>query len=349
MLCKAASAAILAPVTRIAACQHRYCLPCTIRLSNTRLAECICNTAYYAATPRHGGDLFGWECFPCTLIEPAVATELSPLCLRAQRRIESTKKGRNVFFKAVSSAKSKRLGALSGDEDTVLQAITAAGNMGVWTKTLKTQTKLQVTALNKALKRLEGKKLIKSVKSVTYKNRKIYMLYDLVPSPQVTGGAWYSDGHLDRQFIQAMRRTVLQVLTKHPSSLLADIVVKTREAGTSKIPLGAVEVQQLLDSLVYDGYAVVLPGCAKAGSSELVEGVAGSEQVKAYAGSGGEVDTGDPKASEVRYNPVRSKVPPISPLTDLPCGSCPVFEKCSPGGLISPERCVYFDSWLDEF
>jgi hypothetical protein len=36
-----------------------------------------------------------------------------------------------------------------------------------------------------------------------------------------------------------------------------------------------------------------------------------------------------------------------SPLTSVPCGVCPVFDRCHDGGVISPATCVYFQKWLD--
>jgi len=30
------------------------------------------------------------------------------------------------------------------------------------------------------------------------------------------------------------------------------------------------------------------------------------------------------------------------------CGVCPVFDQCAPGGIISPETCVYFPHWWAE-
>ena len=33
-------------------------------------------------------------------------------------------------------------------------------------------------------------------------------------------------------------------------------------------------------------------------------------------------------------------------LTDIPCGKCPVADKCCPGGLISPVTCQYMKDWL---
>jgi hypothetical protein len=34
-------------------------------------------------------------------------------------------------------------------------------------------------------------------------------------------------------------------------------------------------------------------------------------------------------------------------LRTVPCGVCPVTEKCTPGGVVSPETCVYFSAWLE--
>ena len=46
---------------------------------------------------------------------------------------------------------------------------------------------LQVT---KILKILEQRGLVKNVKSVQHANRKVYMLAELEPAREITGGAW---------------------------------------------------------------------------------------------------------------------------------------------------------------
>lgn len=35
-------------------------------------------------------------------------------------------------------------------------------------------------------------------------------------------------------------------------------------------------------------------------------------------------------------------------MTESPCGPCPSFRLCSPGGAISPETCEYFDPWMEK-
>ncbi|KAM4058645.1 RNA polymerase rpc34 subunit [Hirsutella rhossiliensis] len=37
----------------------------------------------------------------------------------------------------------------------------------------------------------------------------------------------------------------------------------------------------------------------------------------------------------------------ISPLTEAPCGGCPVFDLCEEGGPVGPSNCEYFRRWLE--
>ena len=67
------------------------------------------------------------------------------------------------------------------------QIIQHAGNAGMWTKELKQRSNLPVPQITKIFKTLEARKLIKSVKHVAQQNRKVYMLYDLEPSREITG------------------------------------------------------------------------------------------------------------------------------------------------------------------
>ncbi|KAF7547841.1 hypothetical protein G7046_g8882 [Stylonectria norvegica] len=40
--------------------------------------------------------------------------------------------------------------------------------------------------------------------------------------------------------------------------------------------------------------------------------------------------------------------PFVSPLTEAPCGRCPVFELCEEGGPVGPSNCEYFQKWLGD-
>lgn len=91
---------------------------------------------------------------------------------------------------------------------------------GIWTKTLKARTNIHQTNINKYLKSLEGKNLVKSVKSVKHPTRKIYMLEELQPSIELSGGPWYTDNELDTEFIGYLLRGIRKCLQERVSPAL---------------------------------------------------------------------------------------------------------------------------------
>ena len=95
-----------------------------------------------------------------------------------------------LLYKYLVQEQAAKFKGLSSDELLVYQIIKSAHNMGIWTRDLKVRSNLQQPQVVKVLKVLEGRKLIKAIKSVTNKNRKVYMDYDLEPAREVTGGAW---------------------------------------------------------------------------------------------------------------------------------------------------------------
>jgi DNA-directed RNA polymerase III subunit RPC6 len=46
------------------------------------------------------------------------------------------------------------------------------------------------------------------------KNRKVYMLFELTPSREVTGGAWYTEQDYDAEFVDVVKQQCLQFITK---------------------------------------------------------------------------------------------------------------------------------------
>jgi hypothetical protein len=107
--------------------------------------------------------------------------------------------GREVF-KATPPGDGARFKGLSAEEVLVYQAVEASGNVGIWTKELRARTNLQQPAVARMLKALEGRGLVKSVRSVANGSRKVYMLRGLEPAREVTGGAWYTGHEFDSAF-----------------------------------------------------------------------------------------------------------------------------------------------------
>ncbi len=58
--------------------------------------------------------------------------------------------------------------------------------------------------IKRLLRKMETKKLIKKVPSVTAPKKPMYMLFDAVPDVSLTGGAWYTGSEFDREFIEQL-------------------------------------------------------------------------------------------------------------------------------------------------
>ncbi|KAH9808917.1 RNA polymerase Rpc34 subunit-domain-containing protein [Melampsora americana] len=117
-----------------------------------------------------------------------------------------------LFYTAIDKTQQRANSNMTADEKLVYDSIASSGNTGMWTKTLKARTNIHQSNINKFLKSLESKNLIKSVKSVKFPTRKIYMLSELQPSIELSGGPWYTDNELDIEFITVLLRSIHQCL-----------------------------------------------------------------------------------------------------------------------------------------
>ena len=218
------------------------------------------------------------------------------------------------------------------------QIIQQSGNSGIWTKELKQRSNLPQAQITKIFKSLEARKLIKAVKSVSQQNRKVYMLFELEPSREITGGAWYTEHEYDAEFINVLREQCEKFIVAQGKVTLdqvSDFVEKTK---LSHVELGKEEVLQIVNTLVYDGKVDQV--------DERVRGEGDADDVEGDGDVGNdEKDYGDGDAVTY-YTPAAWPIPEKSALTSVPCGVCPVFDECKPGGLISPETCVYMEEWL---
>mmetsp|Transcript_7062 Transcript_7062/g.23398 ORF Transcript_7062/g.23398 Transcript_7062/m.23398 type:complete len:287 (+) Transcript_7062:1175-2035(+) len=239
--------------------------------------------------------------------------------LLAKRRVNLFKDGDELVYKLVTNEEAARFKNLSAEEALVFQLIQQSADMGIWTKDLKQRSNLQQPQITSCLRQLEKRKLVKAVKSVTNKNRKLYMLFDVEPSREVTGGAWYTEHEFDSEFIDGLRQACLQYITDHSETgATLDLLCKVC-ANVSNVALKQDEVLQIVNTLVYDGTVDV------------------SEQEDEEA-----MCTGT-----LVYKPAALAPPDYSYFTNVPCGVCPVFNDCSDDGLITPRTCTYFDQHLN--
>ncbi|KAF0036941.1 hypothetical protein F2P81_009815 [Scophthalmus maximus] len=106
----------------------------------------------------------------------------------------------------------RKMKGSDNQEKLVYQVIEDAGSKGIWSRDIRFKSNLPLTEVNKILKNLESKKLIKAVKSVAASKKKVYMLYNLQPDRSVTGGAWYSDQDFESEFVEVLNQQCFKFL-----------------------------------------------------------------------------------------------------------------------------------------
>lgn len=134
--------------------------------------------------------------------------------------------------------------------------------------------------VNASIKSLEKRNLIKSLKSVKNPTKKLYILSELEPSVELTGGSWYTDQEFDLEFIEALSKQCYKFIyakvnqpqkiyslksfpVKNKQSIYPstyeqyptskDVLQFIQKTGITNVDLSAKDVKQLLERLVYDG------------------------------------------------------------------------------------------------
>lgn len=84
-------------------------------------------------------------------------------------------------YQLVNEEEAAKFRKLTNDEMMVYQCCEKGKTSGMWIKDIKSATNVPTASLNKALKKLESEKLVKSVRSVSSKSKKYFMLYNATP------------------------------------------------------------------------------------------------------------------------------------------------------------------------
>lgn len=239
--------------------------------------------------------------------------------LLSSNRLQLLQSGSMVVYKLVHADKAIKFEGLGPEQILVYQAIERAGNRGAWTRDIKMTTNIPQQILTKTLKTLEQRNLVKSVRSVASKSKKLYMLFDLVPAKDVTGGPWYTDQEFDSEFIEELCRFIVQFVRAQGIVGLGSISERVRISGISKVELSLEELGLVLQTLVYDGRLEEVQSAVV-----MLTGQAGGQTM---------------------YKASRSVNPPNF-FSEIPCGVCPVIDRCCDGGIISPRTCEYMHHWL---
>ncbi|KAJ5109412.1 hypothetical protein N7456_006087 [Penicillium angulare] len=280
---------------------------------------------------------------------------------------------KRLVWRLVGREDAEKLKNLTGDEGLVFTVIHSSGRSGVWVRTIQSRTNLHKSILDRCLKALEGKNYIKTVHNVKHPTKKMYMLAGLAPGEDVTGGAWFTDGVLDAHFINTVAgfieytvsrkswyevpadhgRTAKRLKTATGKADINDPAEKTylpyppaytgyptaeditravNKSAITPVQLGEESIVQLLQMLCFDRKLVELS------NGKYYKSLKNPALVKA-AQARKPADGEEPQAAiDLGKNG----------MTESPCGPCPSFALCTPGGAISPETCEYFDPWFEK-
>ncbi|KAI0336658.1 hypothetical protein GY45DRAFT_1237650 [Cubamyces sp. BRFM 1775] len=190
-------------------------------------------------------------------------------------------KGKISSYRAVTQEELKLKKGLTDEETLVLYRIRAAGNEGIWTKHIKAKTQLHQIVVDQCLKSLTQKQLVKTVTDVRYPTRKTYIMANLQPALELTGGPWYTDKELDTEFIKLLSDVCLKLVQErsfpkmkqgddsrrrrlYPLSHTAyvtseQILAFLQKSRVTETVLTVERVEMLLNVLVLDGKVEKIP------------------------------------------------------------------------------------------
>ncbi|KAK9830943.1 hypothetical protein WJX81_000452 [Elliptochloris bilobata] len=214
---------------------------------------------------------------------------------------------------AVDEAAKQR--GLGKEDHLVLQELKAAGSKGMWTKTLRRNTNLAPALVARALKNLETRQLVKSIKGVQNATKKLYMLAELEPAKELTGGAWYTDQNFDLEFFSVLQRASRMCIGETRLATLDDVASYLRDKQITNVELRDEDVLSVLRTLEYE------------------------RAIECRRGLG--------EDDEDVFREERLPLPERHAATAFPCGICPVIGDCVDDGPVSPATCPYWKQYLD--
>ncbi|KAF2795215.1 DNA-directed RNA polymeras-like protein III subunit Rpc34 [Melanomma pulvis-pyrius CBS 109.77] len=274
-------------------------------------------------------------------------------------------------WKLRSKTEAEKMRRLTPDERLLYHHIDQVQSEGIWSKALRARTNVTQQVLTKCLKSLESKDLVKSVMSVKFPNRKMYLLKHLRPSEDIAGGPWQSDGEFDSGLIAIISGLVAQHVEQETCIRVPgnwnNYVPEDRTAAIAQKKAQVQAVPDIEDVLPTKSFRPPKSG----NTSRLVH------RHKPKYPTAASISTWitdkqvlrdkevreddmeqllemmvlDGRLEKISGNNYRTTLtttdePVFNGFVDAPCGTCPVFDLCGDEGDICARTCVYFDEWL---
>jgi len=261
---------------------------------------------------------------------------------------------------------------LTPDERLLYHHIDQSQSEGIWSKALRARTNVTQQVLTKCLKSLESKDLVKSVMSVKFPNRKMYLLKHLRPSEDIAGGPWQSEGDFDSTLITIVSQLVSQHVEQETCIRVPgnwnNYAPEDRTAAIAQKKAHVQAVGDIEDTLAVKSYRPPIdptivrlvhrnnpkyPTAASISAWIMSKDILRDKEVREddmeqlleMMVLDGRLE----KISGTSYRTAMTAtdVQVFNGFVDAPCGNCPVFDLCGDEGAISARTCVYFGEWLN--
>ncbi|KAM5246236.1 DNA-directed RNA polymerase III subunit RPC6 isoform 2-T2 [Ctenodactylus gundi] len=161
--------------------------------------------------------------------------------LLSMGQLDLLRSNTGLLYRIKDSQNAGKMKGSDNQEKLVYQIIEDAGNKGIWSRDIRYKSNLPLTEINKILKNLESKKLIKAVKSVAAEAAR-----ESKQNPMIQRNSSFASSHEVWKYIC--------------------------ELGISKVELSMEDIETILNTLIYDGKVEMTIIAAKEGTVGSVDG-----------------------------------------------------------------------------
>ena len=171
-----------------------------------------------------------------------------------RNRINIIERNNEILLKYRSEKEALKFKDLTKEEISVHELIIQSGSSGISTSDLKMKMHIESsTFINRILKTLNQKLLIKSLKVLNTKNKKVWIGYDIEPSQEVTGGVWCSNQEYDNKLIDVFRDKCYQYIVQQKSVSRQEVLLYIKTINLMQREIKEQDVQDILNILIFDG------------------------------------------------------------------------------------------------
>jgi DNA-directed RNA polymerase III subunit RPC6 len=297
-------------------------------------------------------------------LDQRVTDALNTLLQTGDIQLVRMQRRRGELLVQLANTQRKRLAGLSNTERAVYEQIRLAGVYGIWVRHIRGRLGLPLSDVNRALKELQRRGLVKQVQNIRNKTRKLYMLAELEPSRDVTGGPFYDDeGTFDHEFIHQLRELIWRRLMQMPWSSASELTDFLNQSNVLRFTLETTDLELVLQTMCWDRML-----CRATLASARVQEIRDARHVEKrpknnapITADAPNVEAGNETSAVLYYACVRGRaglaslpdslIPSErlgldSALCEIPCAKCPVREKCSQQNpLVNARVCPYMEAW----